>query len=322
MAKARAYTNIALIKYWGKKDTQLTLPYNNSISLTLDQFYTETEVTFFDPQQLAHDQFFFDDQPLPMSTKVQRVLDYVRHQTGSQQNAVVKTRNFVPTTAGLASSASAFAALALAASQAADLACTPKELSIIARHGSGSASRSIFGGFVEWEAGRSDTTSYAKPLMSKVDFPISVIAILINHKQKAISSTQGMQNSVSTSPYYSQWVKSSQKAVTLMKQAIQAKDIPQIGRLAEHNAMMMHATTLSAQPPFTYFAPQTIAVWQEIQAIRRKGLSCYLTLDAGPNPKLICAKHDAAKIVAVLKQKFPKLHYVICHPGPSAQLIS
>lgn len=322
MAKARAYTNIALIKYWGKKDPQLTLPYNNSISLTLDQFYTETEVTFFETKKLAHDQFFFGDQQLPVSTKVQRVLDFVRQKADMQQNALVKTQNFVPTTAGLASSASAFAALALAASQAADLSCSTKELSVIARHGSGSASRSIFGGFVEWTAGYSDTTSYAKPLLSKVDFPINVIAILINHQEKEISSTQGMQNSVSTSPYYPQWVKSSQNAIDLMKQAIRSKDITQIGRLAEHNAMMMHATTLSAQPPFTYFAPQTIQVWQEIQSIRRKGISCYLTLDAGPNPKLICARQDATKIVALLKQKFPKLHYFICQPGPSARLIS
>lgn len=319
MSLARAYTNIALVKYWGKRDVAKMLPYNSSLSLTLDQFYTETSVEFTDQSE---DQFVFEDQVQPVSAKITRVLDDVRQLAGIHQHAIVKSANHVPTSAGLASSASAFAALALAASQAAGLKLSRKELSILARHGSGSASRSIYGGFVLWHAGVDDQTSFAEPLSEQVDFPIAVIAVLVNQSKKSILSGAGMQAAVETSPYYPEWVKTAEADIQTMSQAIAAQDIEQIGTIAETNAMRMHATTLSANPPFTYFAPETLQIWELVRKIRTKGLSCYLTLDAGPNPKLICQMQDVSKIVDFLNTEIPNLTYTLCQPGPGAKLMA
>lgn len=319
MSLARAYTNIALVKYWGKRDVAQMLPYNSSLSLTLDKFYTETSVEFTDQ---AEDQFIFEGQQQPVSAKMMRVLDDVRQLAGSQQKAQVKSYNHVPTSAGLASSASAFAALAVAASHAAGLELSRRELSILARHGSGSASRSLYGGFVLWHAGTDDQSSFAEPLSEQVDFPIAVIAVLVNQQQKSILSGAGMQAAVTSSPYYSAWVKTAEADISRMSAAIADQDIAQIGKLAETNAMRMHATTLSADPPFTYFAPETLQIWELVRQIRTKGLNCYLTLDAGPNPKLICHMQDVSKIVAILNAEIPNLTYTLCQPGPGAKLMA
>ncbi|MCH4057788.1 MAG: diphosphomevalonate decarboxylase [Lactobacillaceae bacterium] len=322
MTKARAYTNIALIKYWGKRSTSAIIPYNNSISLTLDQFYTETSVTFTD-QTLAQtaDQFYFQNKWQAPTAKMSRVLDLIRQMAGFNRSAIIKSKNFVPTAAGLASSASAFAALAAAGSQAAGLTLTSRQLSILARHGSGSASRSILGGFVEWHAGTDDQSSYATNLLDPVPFPIAVIALVVNAAPKKVLSTVGMQHSVAHSPFYPAWVQAATASLAPMRAAIAAGDITQIGALAETNAMQMHATTLSADPPFTYFSPETLAIWQFVQEIRTKGLSCYLTLDAGPNPKLICARQDVDQIMTQLHQVLPNLAGTVCQPGPAVQII-
>ncbi|WP_125604548.1 diphosphomevalonate decarboxylase [Lapidilactobacillus bayanensis] len=321
MSLARAYTNIAFVKYWGKRDVVQMLPYNSSLSLTLDQFYTETSVEFTDQET---DQFVFEGQDQPVSAKISRVLNDVRQIAGSNQHALVKSSNHVPTAAGLASSASAFAALAVAASDAAGLTLSRKALSILARHGSGSASRSIYGGFVLWHAGVDDQSSFAEPIdvNEQVNFPIAVIAILVNQHQKSILSGAGMQASVTTSPYYQDWVKTAEADIQTMSAAIAAQDIEQIGTIAERNALRMHATTLSADPPFTYFAPETLRIWELVRKIRTKGLSCYLTLDAGPNPKLICQLQDVSKIIDFLNAEIPNLTYTLCQPGPGAQLMA
>lgn len=319
MSKARAYTNIALIKYWGKRDVAEMLPYNSSLSLTLDQFYTETSVDFVDQKE---DQFFFGSEAQPVSPKVKRVLDRVRSLSGRDQAAVVKTVNHVPTSAGLASSASAFAALAVAASAAADLQLSQRELSILARHGSGSASRSIFGGFVVWHAGVDDQSSFAEPITETVDFPIAVLAILVDQGRKKVLSGAGMQASVETSPFFSAWAQTAEQAIPKMEKAIANQDIAEIGALAETNAMQMHATTLSADPPFTYFAPETLKIWEIVREIRTKGLNCYLTLDAGPNPKLICQLQDIETITNYLQTSIPDLTYTLCRPGSGAQLVA
>ncbi|WP_461218312.1 diphosphomevalonate decarboxylase [Lapidilactobacillus salsurivasis] len=317
MATARAYTNIALIKYWGKQDPQQMLPYNSSLSLTLDQFYTETKVEFLPKQtNQTADSFVFAGVTQPVTSRITQVLDLIRQKAGWSNFARVETENHVPTSAGLASSASAFAALAAAGARAAGLQLSPRELSILARHGSGSACRSIFGGFVVWHAGHDDHSSYAEPLLATVDFPIVVIAVLVDQRPKKVLSSAGMQQSVATSPFYPAWVQTAESGIATMSQAIAARDITKIGQLSEANAMQMHATTLSAVPPFTYFAPLTLKIWQLVQEFRIKGLSCYITLDAGPNPKLLCAKQDAAAVVEKLQAELPQVQCTICQPGP------
>ena len=160
--KARAHTNIAVIKYWGKEDESLIIPMNNSLSVTLDRFYTETKVTF--DEQYTHDQLILNGKEVDAkeTAKIQRYMDIIREKSHTQLHALIESENFVPTAAGLASSASAYAALAAACNEALDLELSTKELSKLARRGSGSACRSIFGGFAEWVKGY-DCLLYTSP---------------------------------------------------------------------------------------------------------------------------------------------------------------
>ncbi|KRL94019.1 diphosphomevalonate decarboxylase [Limosilactobacillus equigenerosi] len=317
MAKtARAHTNIALIKYWGKRDQDLILPYTDSLSLTLDEFYTTTTVQFDD--QLTEDRIVIDHQDMPLANmgKVVTVLDRVRELAGITTPAHVISENHVPMAAGLASSASAMAALAGAASRAAGLDLSLTDLSRLARRGSGSASRSIFGGLVQWRRGNDDVTSYAEPILEQVDFGLEMLAIMINQDQKKVSSRGGMQLSVDTSPYFAMWPNVVEQDLTAMQQAIAEQDVATIGQIAEANAMRMHALTLSANPPFSYFEPATMTAIQAIQNLREQGLTCYYTMDAGPNVKVIYDRAHRDEIIAGLAPIFGQDQLVVAQPGP------
>lgn len=313
---AKAHTNIALVKYWGKKDAQLMLPQNGSISLTLDKFYTQTSVTF--DNQLEQDQITFNGQALTASKaqRISRFLDLVRQRSGQSAAAKVVTENHVPTSAGLASSASGFAALAAAASRAAGMKLDNTALSRLARRGSGSATRSIFGGFVEWHAGHDDASSYAECLQEPVDWDVQMIAVVLKKTQKPISSTAGMARVVATSPYYPAWVQTANQDLVAMRRAIQAKDLVTLGEIAETNAMRMHALNLSAKPAFNYFTAETLTAIQAVNDLRANGITCYYTLDAGPNVKIICAGHDTAKITRELSRYFDSEQLIVAKPGP------
>lgn len=318
---ARAHTNIALIKYWGKRDADLILPYTDSLSLTLDEFYTTTTVDF--DSQLKHDHLMIDGQVISpdKSAKVAHFMDLVRQMSGQKVFAQIKSVNHVPMSAGLASSASAFAALAAAASRAAGLNLTPTELSRLARRGSGSATRSVFGGLVQWHRGKDDESSYAEPIMEKVDFGLEMIAIMINRQQKKVSSRGGMQASVDTSPYFKIWPEVVEQDLKAIKIAIQERNISKIGEIAEANAMRMHALTLSAQPPFTYFEASTIRAINLINQLRQTGLNCYYTMDAGPNVKVIYDQKDRPQILAALGQVFGQDNLVVAQPGPGIEYL-
>lgn len=318
---ARAHTNIALIKYWGKRDADLILPYTDSLSLTLDEFYTTTTVNF--DSQLKQDHLIIDGQVISpdKSAKVARFMDLVRQMSGQKAFAKIKSINHVPMSAGLASSASAFAALAAAASRAAGLNLTPTELSRLARRGSGSATRSVFGGLVQWHHGTDDESSYAEPIMEKVDFGLEMIAIMINRQQKKVSSRGGMQASVDTSPYFEIWPKVVEQDLKAIKIAIQEHNISKIGEIAEANAMRMHALTLSAQPPFTYFEASTIKAINLINQLRQTGLNCYYTMDAGPNVKVIYDQKDRPQLLAALGQVFGQENLVVAQPGPGIEYL-
>ncbi|ANK62908.1 diphosphomevalonate decarboxylase [Loigolactobacillus backii] len=318
---ARAHTNIALIKYWGKLDQKLIIPQNSSLSLTLDQFYTDTTVQF--SPKLQQDQIQLDEQQLtgPAAERISHFLNLIRQQAHCQQFAYVDSTNHVPTAAGLASSASGFAALAAAASRAAGLRLERPALSRLARRGSGSATRSIYGGFVEWQQGHDDQTSLAIPFSEEVDFDIQMIAIVLNNQQKRVSSRSGMAEVVATSPYYPAWVKAANADLIGMKQAILKKDINLIGQIAESNAMKMHATTLSANPPFTYFEPKSLTAMQVIQNLRQDGYSCYYTMDAGPNIKVICSAKETPAILERLGHFFDQQQLLVAKPGPGVQYL-
>lgn len=321
MTTARAHTNIALVKYWGKRDQQLMLPQTDSLSLTLNEFYATTSVDF--DSDLTADQVIIDGQAVDGKglAKVSHFLELVRQMSGRHEFAHVDSTNHVPMAAGLASSASAFAALATAASRAAGLDLSRRDLSRLARRGSGSATRSIYGGLVEWHRGSDDQSSFAEPIMEKVDFPIEMLAILVNTKQKKISSRSGMQSSVTTSPYYPAWRQLVAHDMVEMKQAIADRDIPAIGHIAEENAMRMHALTLSADPAYTYFDADTLTAIRLVQELRKSGVNAYYTMDAGPNVKVIYDRLDRQTILDKLSPVFGRERLVVSQPGPGVTII-
>lgn len=320
--KARAYTNIALIKYWGKKNEELILPMNNSLSLTLDAFYTETEVIFSDSYMV--DEFYLDGtlQDEKATKKVSQFLDLFRKEAGLSLKASVISQNFVPTAAGLASSASGLAALAGACNTALKLGLDDLSLSRFARRGSGSACRSIFGGFVEWEKGHDDLSSYAKPVPSdSFEDDLAMVFVLINDQKKEVSSRNGMRRTVETSSFYQGWLDSVEGDLYQLKQAIKTKDFQLLGETMERNGLKMHGTTLAAQPPFTYWSPDSLKAMDAVRQLRKQGIPCYFTMDAGPNVKVLVENSHLSEVQEAFTKLFSKEQVITAHAGPGIAII-
>jgi diphosphomevalonate decarboxylase len=288
-ASAVAHSNIALIKYWGKADTRLALPATSSVSLTLEAYLTETSVEWGADQ----DSITLDGARIGgvAADRVRRFLDLVRDLSGRRDGATVVSRNTVPTAAGLASSASGFAALAAASTAAAGLEPTPRELSILARKGSGSASRSVFGGLAVWYAGTDDASSFAEPLPDP-GLDLAMVVAVVNAGTKEISSRDAMRLTAETSPYYRAWVDASRGDFDDMLAAVAAGDFTRIGELAESNAMRMHASMLGATPPVSYWEADSVRCLRLVRELRAAGIECYATMDAGPNVKILCRRPD------------------------------
>lgn len=318
--KARAYTNIALIKYWGKRDEKYNLPMNSSLSLTLEALYTDTEVIFEEGKK--EDSFYLNGQiqSREETEKVGRFLDLFRRARGMEMKATIDSRNQVPTSAGLASSASGFAALATAANIASGLNLGPRELSIYARQGSGSASRSIYGGLVEWQKGENKDDSYAISL-DKADWDIGMIIVLVNSGKKAISSRKAMKLTVESSPFYGVWTRQAEEDILEAKEAIRKKDFERLGLVSERNGLMMHATMLGARPPISYWEAASIEVMEIVRALRNQGIQCYFTMDAGPNVKILSRLSEAQIIKDKLREVFEEDKIIISGPGPGPLIL-
>ncbi|MFC2947419.1 diphosphomevalonate decarboxylase [Virgibacillus sediminis] len=302
-ATARAHTNIALIKYWGKRNEQIILPTNSSLSLTLDGFYTTTTVEF--KEELAKDTFYLNDEPVKgeQYSRVAKFLNLIRRTAGNEQlYAEVRSINEVPTAAGFASSASGFAALAAAGTKAAGVDMSNQELSKLTRQGSGSACRSIFGGFAEWRMGnRADgSDSHAVQVAPQDHWDIRVAAVVLNETMKEVSSREGMKRTVDTSPFYSGWIDSIPNDLKEIKAGISVRDFEKVGQIAEANCLKMHATTLGANPPFTYWLDTTMTVMQTVREMRKSGIPAYFTIDAGPNVKVLYLPQYEEKIQQIL----------------------
>lgn len=319
--KVRAYTNIALIKYWGKRDDALILPTSSSLSLTLDAFYTETSVSF--DYSLEKDTFYLNEtiQDEAATLKVSRFLNLFREQADLKAPAIIRSTNYVPTAAGLASSASGMAALAGAANLATDLNLSPQELSIFARQGSGSATRSIYGGFVEWQKGTSSSDSYAVKI-DDAAWDIGMVVVVVNKKQKELSSREGMKQTVATSPFYSGWIESTAVDLVNIKKAISQHDFEQVGEIAESNGMKMHGTMLGANPPISYWEPDSVLAMQMVRQLRKKGIPCYFTMDAGPNVKVLCRLSDSEKIKTAFLNYFIEDQLIVSGPGSDLKEIT
>lgn len=320
-ATAVATSNIALVKYWGKRDLVLNLPATGSISVTLDALETRTTVTFDDA--LAHDVVELGGTTGGKgSERVTRFLDLVRELTGTSAHARVVTRNDFPTGAGLASSASGFAALALACDRALGLGLSVPELSVLARRGSGSAARSLIGGYAEMFAGEAEDGSdaYAAPLADADHLPLALLVAVTTSAPKSVGSTEGMQRTEATSPYHPAWVASTVRDLDRMRDAIRAADLEAVGTIAEGNALRMHADMMASEPPLLYWNAATLAAMQTVHALRAAGTGAWFTIDAGPQVKAICAPTDADAVAAALADT-PGVEQVLrAAPGRGAYL--
>jgi diphosphomevalonate decarboxylase len=320
---AVAHPNIALIKYWGKRDEELVLPRTDSLSMTLDIFPTTTRVHL--DGTAVHDRVTLNGAPATGEAlrRVVAFLDLVRDRAGRSVRAVVDTENTVPTGAGLASSASGFAALALAAATAYGLDLDPASLSRLARRGSGSASRSVFGGFAVWHAGDgpdADLASYAEPVPAGDLDPTLVVAV-VDAGPKSVSSRAAMRRTVDTSPLYGPWAASSKDDLAAMRTALLRADLDAVGAIAERNALGMHATMLAARPAVRYLAPASLTVLDAVAQLREEGVSAYATMDAGPNVKVLCRRADADRVASVVRDAALGGSVHIARPGPGAHLL-
>ncbi|ROS74423.1 diphosphomevalonate decarboxylase [Cellulomonas sp. PhB143] len=317
-ATAVAHPNIALVKYWGKRDEDLVLPVTGSLSLTLDTGATRTTVDL-DPAA-AQDTVELDGATstgVPHE-RVATFLDLVRERAGRTERARVTTVNTVPTGAGLASSASGFAALALAAAGAYGLELDERDLSRLARRGSGSASRSVFGGLAVWHAGHDDASSFAEPVAT--DLGLGMVVVVLTGEQKAVSSRVAMRRTVDTSPFYPAWARQNPQDLADALAAVRAGDLARLGEITENNALRMHATMLGAVPPVVYWSAGTLTVLHLVQALRRDGLEAWATMDAGPNVKVLCSLRHRAALAQALADQVDGARLLVAGAGPAARL--
>lgn len=320
-AKAVAYANIALVKYWGKRDTELNLPAAGSLSLTLDALRTTTTVCF--DSALTEDIFVLDKSPSD-TKRLSPWLDLVRTRAQIHTRARVESDNAFPTASGLASSASAFAALAIAASAAARLELTPGELSELARRGSGSAARSIFAGLVIMHAGsRLDgSDAIAEPIVGAQDWPLRmVVAVVGGGQQKKVSSRDAMEHCASSSPLYQAWLDSVPGDLAAARDAIGERNLSALGAVTENSAMAMHAAAMASRPPIRYWQAATLRVLDEVHALREQGLHAYPTMDAGPHVKVLTHAHDAAAVSRAMENLAEVSQVIVSGPGPAAALV-
>ncbi|MBI2605848.1 MAG: diphosphomevalonate decarboxylase [Deltaproteobacteria bacterium] len=305
-ASAFAPINIALAKYWGKRDARLNLPTNGSISITLDKFGSTTRVIF--DETLEADVLVLNGEEVRTPEtlrKISIVLDELRSIASTRfarvpcarWRARVLSQNNFPTAAGLASSASGIAALALAASHALGLKLTPERLSELARRGSGSACRSLFDGFVEWKRGElaNGSDSVAASLHPASHWDLRALIVVVDAEPKSRSSTGGMTSARNSSPFFQSWIESAQATLGPIRDAIAARNFHALSRAAEENCLRMHACAISASPSLLYWKPATVALIHEARKMRAEGVEVFFTIDAGPNVVIVAtAAHAAA----------------------------
>jgi len=301
-ATAIAPANIAFIKYWGKINEKLRLPANSSISMNLSEASSRTFVEF--NSSFKKDTVFIGGKKV-IGVEEERViehLDRVRKMAGMKLFAKVISENNFPKSAGIASSASGFAALSLAASTAAGLNLSEKDLSILARLGSGSACRSIPDGFVEWKFGQKSGDSFASSLYPSDYWDIYDLIVIVGGKSKKISSTEG-HTFATSSPFYKTRILGMEKKVAEIKNALKNKDFTKFGTILEAEAINMHTVMMTSSPPLYYLLPESLKIIYSVMEWRETGLEAYFTIDAGPNIHIICRSKD----IKALRSKLGKV---------------
>lgn len=314
----RAGSNIAFIKYWGVDDPSINLPQTSSISMTLADAYTTTTVEWLgNSAQRTDDIIEIDGRTLAgeAGARIVRHLDRLRALADTQQRAHVKSCNNFPMASGIASSASGFAALTVAASLSLGLDLTPTELSALARLGSGSASRSLFGGFVEWERGHDHTSSVAHMLFPPEHWELVDLVAIVSSAEKRVSS-EGGHRIAATSPLNSARVAHVAALLPVVRQALATRDLPRLGEAIEWDALAMHAVMQTGTPSLLYWQPGTVEIMHAIRQWRDEdGLAAYFTIDAGPNVHVLCTSQAAPLLQARLANLPTVAKVLVSRPG-------
>lgn len=292
----KSYANIAIVKYWGKADAEKMIPSTSSISLTLENMYTETKLSFLEDAE--SDIMFIDDieQGEKELTKASKVLDLFR--TDKSQHVKIETWNNMPTAAGLSSSSSGLSALVKAANDLFGAGKSQAELAQIAKFASGSSSRSFFGPLSAWDK---DTGEVYRV---KTDLKLAMIMLVLNDQKKSISSREGMKLCTETSTSFPDWIKQSEVDYKDMLAYLAANDFEKVGELTEANALRIHETTSTASPAFSYLTEKSYQAMEAVKDLRAQGERCYFTMDAGPNVKVLCLEEDLERLADLFDKDY------------------
>ena len=308
-ATALAHPNIALVKYWGKRAGKTNIPATPSLSITLDTLVTRTSVRESEQDQVEINGTVVSDK------KIQDFLIQLRAAYSLPPLSIESFSNF-PTSAGLASSASGFAGLLTAIDAAFRLEMSTTERSIWARRGSGSAARSIFGGFTSLEEENGDWC--ARNVLPMGAWPLKVVIAITSETAKNVGSTEGMERSKQTSPYYGAWTESTKSDHAAGLLAVSQQDFSRLASVAESSCLKMHALMLSSQPPLSYWNGATVETIAAVRELQGAGISVFFTIDAGPQVKALC-QEDATDIVVDRLASVPGvLRTLVCGLGPGA----
>ena len=319
-ATAQANPNIAFIKYWGNRDNTLRLPMNGSISMNLDGLYTRTSISF--QPSLPFDQLIINGHEITGTglNRVAYILDIVRGMANIHEHAEIVSENNFPAGAGIASSASAFAALAMAGSKAAGLNLSEADLSRLARRGSGSASRSIPGGFVEWQAGTTDDDSFAFSIAPADHWKLVDCIAIVSASHKKTGSTEG-HAIAPTSPLQAARVADTPRRLALCRNAILNKDFESFASIVELDSDIMHSVMMTSTPALHYWKPASLAVMNAVRQWRSEGLSACYTVDAGANVHVICLETESQNVNKRLREMDGVEDVLAARAGGPAKII-
>ena len=293
----RSYANIAIIKYWGKKAEKEMVPATSSISLTLENMYTETRLSPLSADA-SSDAFYINDQLQNEAEhkKMSKIID--RYRPEGAGFVRIDTKNNMPTAAGLSSSSSGLSALVKACNAYFQLGLNRRELALEAKFASGSSSRSFYGPIAAWDKDSGEIYPV------ETDLKLAMIMLVLEDQKKPISSRDGMKLCVETSTTFDEWIRQSEQDYKDMLVYLKENDFEKVGVLTEKNALAMHATTKTATPSFSYLTDASYEAMDFVRQLREQGESCYFTMDAGPNVKVLCLEKDLEHLSELLGQRY------------------
>ena len=293
----RSYANIAIIKYWGKKAEKEMVPATSSISLTLENMYTETTLSPL-PADARVDEFYINGQLQNEAehVKMSKIID--RYRPEGAGFVRIDTKNNMPTAAGLSSSSSGLSALVKACNAFFQLGLNRRELALEAKFASGSSSRSFYGPLAAWDKDSGEIYPV------ETDLKLAMIMLVLEDQKKPISSRDGMKLCVETSTTFDEWIRQSEQDYKDMLVYLKENDFKKVGELTEKNALAMHATTKTATPSFSYLTDASYEAMDFVRQLREQGESCYFTMDAGPNVKVLCLEEDLEHLSELLGQRY------------------